>query len=116
MSDMDVVVGILVVLHLLGWAIALGALFTTMKEPKVLGGVLHGLYLALLTGVLMWVLAAIDGWDVSVAKLATKLGVTLVVIALAIWGKRNPDKVTKGVVGAIAGLIVVNVAIAVMWR
>ncbi len=33
-----------------------------------------------------------------------------------IYGTRRPEKVTRGLVGSIAGLTVVNIAIAVLWR
>lgn len=117
---MDVVVGILVVLHLLGWAIALGAVVATMGEPKILGGVLHGLYLALLTGLFFAAFSgmAADTWyhPLDYAKIGVKLAILLAVIAMAILGKRQPERVTRGYLGAIAGLIVVNVFIAVLWR
>ena len=44
---MSTLIGTLVVFHLIGWAIALGGLLSTMKEPKILPGVLHGLVVGL---------------------------------------------------------------------
>ncbi|MBN8883254.1 hypothetical protein EDD28_2027 [Salana multivorans] len=117
---MSTVVGVLVVLHLLGWAIALGGILVSMKEPKIAGGVLHGLYLALATGLLFAAFAgmASDTWyhPLDYAKIGVKLVIALVVVAMGIVGKNRPEKVTRGYLGAMAGLIVVNVAIAVLWR
>lgn len=116
---MSVVVGILVALHLIGWAIALGGVLATMKEPKILGGVVHGLYLAVATGVVFTAFAgmASDTWyhPLDYVKIGVKLVIALVVLALAIIGKNRPEKVTRGYLGAIAGLIVVNVLVAVLW-
>lgn len=68
-GGMSVVFGIVVVLHLIGWAIALGALLTTMKEPKVSSGVLHGLYLALATGLALTGIAGAQAWDLNYVKI-----------------------------------------------
>ncbi len=113
-GGMSVVFGIVVVLHLIGWAIALGAILTTMKEPKVSPGVLHGLYLALATGLALTGIAGAQAWDLNYVKIGIKLVVAIVVVALGIVGKNRPEKVTTGYLGAMAGLIVVNVALAVL--
>lgn len=116
---MSVVIGILVVLHLLGWAIALGGIVASLKEPKISGGVLHGLYLALATGLAFAAFAgmAADTWyhPLDYAKIGIKTVIALVVVVMGIFGKNRPEKVTKGYLAAMAGLIVVNVAIAVLW-
>lgn len=113
---MSIVVGILVALHLVGWAIALGGLLSTMKEPKVLSGVLHGLYLALVTGLAITGIGGAQDWDLNYIKIGVKLLIALVVVALAIVGKNRPEKVTTGYLGMTAGLIVVNVFLAVLWK
>lgn len=113
---MSIVVGILVALHLVGWAIALGGLLSTMKEPKVLSGVLHGLYLALATGLAITGIGGAQDWDLNYIKIGVKLLIAVVVVALAIVGKRRPEKVTTGYLGMTAGLIVVNVFLAVLWK
>ncbi|HLS13444.1 MAG TPA: hypothetical protein VK095_02940 [Beutenbergiaceae bacterium] len=114
---MDVVYGILVVLHLIGWALVLGGVLTRMREPALNKGVLHGVLTALLTGILLTGLAAsgVAGPDPNNTKIAVKLVVALVVTGLVIFGSRNSEKVTRGYLGAIAGLTVVNVALAVLW-
>ncbi|MBD8060253.1 hypothetical protein IC607_14900 [Cellulomonas sp. JH27-2] len=115
---MKTLLHILLVLHLLGWAIVLGGVLVSMRPPKLPKGVLHGILTALVTGVLMVGIAessdTID--DPDMAKITVKLLVALVVTALVIVGVRKPAKVTTGLLGAIAGLTALNVAIAVLWR
>jgi len=115
---MKTLLHILLVLHLLGWAIVLGGVLVSMRPPKLPKGVLHGILTALVTGVLMVGIAessdTID--DPDMAKITVKLLVALVVTALVVVGVRKPAKVTTGLLGAIAGLTALNVAIAVLWR
>lgn len=114
---MDVVYGILVVLHLLGWAIVLGGVLTRMRKPELSQGVLHGVLTALITGIILVGLASagVAGSDPNNTKIAVKLVIALVVTGLVIFGSRNTEKVTRGYLGAIAGLTAVNVAVAVLW-
>ena len=115
---MDLVYNLLIVLHLLGWAIVLGGALVNLRTPKIATGVLHGILTALVTGILMVGIASagIAGHDPNTTKVAVKLVVALVVAALVILGIRKPSRVTTGYLGAIAGLTALNVAIAVLWR
>ena len=109
----------LLVLHLVGWAIVLGGVLATMRERVLPRGALHGILTALVTGVLMVGLASSGVADVGEpdnTKIAVKLLVAVVVTALVVQGARKPAKVTSGLLGAIAGLTALNVAIAVLWR
>ncbi len=114
MTRMDIVIGILVVLHLVGWAMTLGGALATMKAPKVTPGMLHGVLTALVTGLLLVGLREMGDGDVNHVKIAVKLVIALVVTALVIVGKRR-ESVSTGYLGGIAGLVVVNVAVAVLW-
>jgi hypothetical protein len=115
---MDLVYNLLVVLHLLGWAIVLGGTLVNLRTPKIATGVLHGILTALVTGILLVGIASagLAGHDPNTTKIAVKLVVALVVTTLVILGVRKPSRVTTGYLGAIAGLTVLNVAIAVLWR
>lgn len=112
---MEIVTGILVVLHLLGWALVLGGLATRMRKPEIPAGVLHGALTALVTGLLLVGAIEMGGDDVNHLKIATKLLVAIAVVVLVWRGRRLPS-VTTGYLGLIAGLTAVNVAIAVLWR
>jgi hypothetical protein len=115
---MDLVYNLLIVLHLIGWAIVLGGTLVNLRTPKIATGVLHGILTALVTGLLLAGIASagLAGHEPDNAKLAVKLVVALVVTALVIMGVRKPSRVTTGYLGAIAGLVVVNVAVAVLWH
>jgi hypothetical protein len=116
---MHLVYELLVVLHLLGWAIVLGGSLVSLREPRIAPGVLHGMLTALVTGVVLAGLASADGWtdhEPSSTKLAVKLVIALVATVLVVRGVRKPAVVTRAYLGAIAGLVVVNVGIAVLWH
>lgn len=115
---MDTLYLILLVLHLLGWAVVLGGTVVSMRARQLPKGTLHGVLTALVTGLAMAGMASagVAGRDPDTTKLAVKLVVALVITGLVIYGQRRPDKVTTGLLGAIAGLTVVNVAVAVLWR
>jgi len=115
---MELLYNVLVVLHLVGWAIVLGGTLVNLRTPKIATGVLHGILTALVTGILLVGIgsASDEIHDPNTTKVAVKLVVALVVTGLVVYGTRRPEKVTRGLVGAIAGLTVVNVAIAVLWR
>lgn len=114
---MTVVLNLLLVLHLVGWAMVLGGVLAHMKKPVVPVGALHGILTAIVTGILMTgILAAgLAGDPPNNTKIGIKLLVALVVAALVIVGRRTPARVTTGFLGAIAGLVVLNVGIAVLW-
>lgn len=115
---MDFLYHLLLVLHLLGWAIVLGGVLVSFRSTTLPKGALHGILTALVTGILMVGLASADSslHQPDHAKIAVKLLIALVVTALVVYGVRKPAKVTTGLLGGIAGLTVVNVAIAVLWR
>lgn len=111
---MEIVKGVLVVLHLIGWALVLGGVLTRMRKPEVPVGAWHGVLTALVTGVLLVGVLEMGETDVNHVKIAVKLVVALAVGAL-IWRGRKQESVTTGYLGAIAGLTVVNIAVAVLW-
>ncbi|QZN84998.1 hypothetical protein [Cellulomonas sp. C5510] len=116
---MDTVYGLLVVLHLVGWAIVLGGCLVTLRQPAFPKGALHGALTALVTGIVMTGLRAAEVGDLEPpdnAKIAVKLVVALVVTGLVWFGTRRPDRVSRGLVGATLGLTLLNVLVAVLWR
>src|SRR5690625_126140 len=114
---MDVVYNLFLVLHLIGWAIVLGATLVAFREPKVYSGSLHGILTALVAGVVMMGLGSADvaGPDPNNAKMTVKLVIALVVAFLVWRGIRKPAAVNTGYLGAIAVLTVANIGIAVFW-
>lgn len=115
---MDIVYGLLVVLHLVGWAIVLGGCLVTLRKPAFPNGALHGALTALVTGVIMVGLRSAEVGDLEPpnnTKIAVKLVLTLVVTGLIWYGSRKPERATRGLVGATLGITLVNVIIAVLW-
>ncbi|WP_147918411.1 hypothetical protein [Ruania zhangjianzhongii] len=113
---MEIVYGIVLILHLIGWALVLGGAVYGLRESKMNKGMLHGILTALIAGIIMMGLGSsgVAGPEPDNIKMGIKLVIALVVTALVIVGGRR-EKVSKGFLGGIAGLTVVNVAIAVLW-
>ncbi len=80
---MDFLYHLLVVLHLIGWAIVLGGTLVNLRTPpKIATGVLHGILTALVTGILMVGIAEstdVLSYELNTTKIAVKLVVALVV-------------------------------------
>lgn len=114
---MELTYKILLVLHLLSWAIVIGSWLTHLRPPVVAKGVFHGALAALVTGILMVGIASSSDAvsDPNNTKITFKLVIALVVTTLAWLGQKKGDQVEPGVAHALGGLAVVNVAIAVLW-
>jgi cytochrome bd-type quinol oxidase subunit 2 len=119
---MDFVFNVIVVLHFVGLAALLGGFIVQMKsaEKGVNAAMWHGALTQLVTGVLMMgliesgVVGAGDPPEWLRWKLTVKLLITVVVAILAFLGRRRSGA-QVGLWGAIGGLTLVNVVIAVFW-
>ncbi len=113
---MELLLHIVLVLHLLSWAYVFGSVATSMRTPRVPPGAVHAALTALVTGILLALIGtlALDE-DYSHAKLGLKLVIALAINALVILADRRPERATRGVLGAVAGLTVLNVTLAVLW-
>ncbi|MFD1716635.1 hypothetical protein [Georgenia deserti] len=112
---MDILTGLILVVHMIGWAIVLGAALTNMRNPRLPAGVTHGALTALIAGILLVGLAEMGDDPVNHAKIGVKLVVALLVTVMTFYGANNEEKVTRGFLGGLAGLVVVNIAVAVLW-
>jgi hypothetical protein len=113
----NIVYGILVVLHLLGMAMVVGGWLATVRVPKVVPGMLHGALTTLVSGLIMVGLresGVVDKPDLDQAKIGVKLVVALIVTVLIILAGRRSGE-AKRLVPAAAGLAILNVLIAVLW-
>lgn len=115
---MTVVYYLLLFLHFVGWAIVLGGTVTNIRTPRLANGVLHGALTALVSGILMTGIAEMaDGLpELNYMKIGIKLVVAAVITALVIVAGRRKDGPSSGLVGAIAALTTLNIAIAALWR
>jgi len=111
---MDLLRSLLLILHLLSWAIVFGLSISGMKQRQMPKGLTHGAAGALVTGALLvGVIEMGDLSDLNHMKIGIKLVVAAAVTALAFGGARK-EKLTTGFFASLAGLVVVNVAIAVL--
>lgn len=116
---MGPVIGIFVVLHFLGMAAILGGwLAIRLGAPRGLSVLVWGARAQLVTGVVLVGLLEMAQADLNMAKIGVKLAVALGAVACAeIAGARdrkgNPAPV---LVDVAAGLAVINVLVAVLWR
>jgi hypothetical protein len=107
---------ILLYIHLIGFALLLGAAITqyVVKPIRINRPMLWGSLLVLLAGIAL--AAPIrDGDEPSPVKLGFKLLIALA-IAIMVWVPRKRAEVNRGHFLAIIGLTLVNAAIAVFWR
>lgn len=112
---MDFLYNFFVFLHMIGWAIVFGGYLATIKQPGVYKGTLHGALTALVSGIAMvGIREASDTMaDPNMVKIGLKLGIALVVVALAFVAKNKGDEAPAGLKHAIGGLTAVNIALAV---
>jgi hypothetical protein len=120
---MDFVYNLILILHFIGLASVVGGFLVQMRsaEKGVNPAMLHGALTQLVTGLLlvglpeMGVATPYDGWESwDHAKIAVKLLITIVITILAFVGRRKPLPQT-GLWGAIGGLAIANIFIAVLW-
>lgn len=117
---MEIFQGILVVLHIIGFGVVFGGTLAQLPAVKfgrarITPGILHGTTLLLVTGLLLVASIYMLGGEPNNAKIGVKLAV-LIAINVIILMNRKKESVPVGALGAIAGLSVVNVAIAVLWH
>jgi uncharacterized membrane protein len=116
---MELARNILLGLHLLG---TIGILVSLLLSKKKLSpGITHSALLSLLTGIalvgLRYPLVDSDPmkWEeIDNTKISIKLLIVLVILVLGYKNKKK-EVVRKAVVASIAGLALVNIAIAVLW-
>jgi hypothetical protein len=112
---MEIVYESLVVLHFIGLAALLGGWIVQMSAPtKVVNrAMLDGAFTQLATGLaLVGIAEAALDYEVNHPKVGIKLLILLVITVLA-WVNRKKESVPVGVWGAIGGLTIVNIIVAV---
>lgn len=120
---MSFVFNVLVVLHFLGLASLIGGFLVQIKssQREINNAMFHGALTQLVTGILLVGLSyPLNKADPSAyglpdnAKITVKLLVLLVILGLILANRKKPS-ITTGVWGAIGGLAILNVVIAVFW-
>ena len=116
---MEIVRNILLILHIIGFAGVAGSAIAQLPKVKegtaqISGGILHSSWLLLLTGLgLVGMMYARD-LEPNNMKIGVKTLVLVAIIVVALVNKKKAS-VSGGVLGALLGLSVVNVALAVAW-
>lgn len=117
---MEIVKGILVVLHIIGFAAVFGSAVSQLPAVKagaarIQNGMLHGLALMFVTGLLLVAMKYMLHEPVNNAKIGAKMAVLIVMVVVVLINRKKVG-VSAGVLGSIAGLGVANVALAVLWH
>ncbi|WP_327295790.1 MULTISPECIES: hypothetical protein [unclassified Streptomyces] len=116
---MDVLINAVVGLHIIGIAALLGGFLTQMKamrtgDARFGPGMLHGALTMLVTGVALVGLNQAEGNTINTIKIGIKLAFLVVILGL-VYVKRDDERIEKGLFGAVGGLTIANIFIALLW-
>ncbi len=114
----------LLVLHFIGLASLLGGFLTQMRamgagSAKIVPAMVHGAWTAFATGLLLVGLAEYRvamgaDFEVNHMKIGVKTVVALIIL-IFVMAYRKKDSVKAPVFGAVGGLTLTNVILAVFW-
>ncbi len=105
----------LLVLHFIGIGALLGAFLMQMKPPRrITAGFLHGALTMLVTGLGMVALMYPLDREPDNAKIGVKLAVLVTILVLVLVGRRK-EEASTALWGAIGGLTILNIILAVYW-
>jgi hypothetical protein len=117
MEPIELIIRIFVVLHLLAFATILGGVLSETKNfktgAKVNSGILHGSWLALVTGLVMVGLLYPAGEQVNNLSLSIK-GLMITGIFFIGYTYQKKEQTPKWVVPTIGLLTVINLVVAVV--
>lgn len=112
---MKTLLHVVLVLHLLSWAVALGGVVVSMRPPRMPPGAVHAVLSAIVTGALLVLIASLGlDREIDNLKIGLKLVAALAAVFLLMLGSRRAEQVTTALLGGVAGLIGLNVALAVL--
>lgn len=112
MGPMSFLFSLLVVLHLLSWAVALGTWVGAARTRTPSPGMAHGLAGAFVIGLILAALVSITG-DPNHMKLGIKGLVGLIAVVLGYIANAKQERTSPAVWFSIPLVIVLNVIIAV---
>ena len=124
MDALELTKNTLLVLHLVGHASLLGGFLTQVRAmrqgtARIVPSMMHGVWTALATGLLLVGLAEYRvamgaDFDVNHMKIGVKSLVVLIIMFL-LYRERKKNTVKAGPFGAIGGLTLGNIVLAVFW-
>ncbi|MEN9956016.1 MAG: hypothetical protein RL723_751 [Actinomycetota bacterium] len=117
MEILEIIIRITLVLHLIGFATILSGVLSQTKNFKtgapVTAGILHGSWLALITGLILTGLVYANGEEVNNLTLSLKgLGITGIFFIAYTFAKK--ETAPKWVVPVIGALTIANLCFAVI--
>lgn len=117
METLEIIIRVTLVLHLLGFATILSGVLAQTKNFKtgapVTAGILHGSWLALITGLVLTGLVYANGEEVNNLTLSIK-GLVITAIFFIAYTFAKKDSAPKWVVPTIGALTIVNLSFAVI--
>lgn len=117
---MEIVKGVLVVLHLIGFAMVFGGAVAQVPAAKlgkarVLPVMLWGAIVLLVTGLCLVGSIYALGGEPNNIKIAVKLVVLLALVG-HLFSLRKKESISAGALWAVIGMATVNAGIAVLWH
>lgn len=116
---MDLVYNFFVFLHFASWALVFGGTIASMRTQALYKAVSHGAWGALVAGVIMVgvdEMADLGHTEGLMAKIGAKLVIALAVAVTAQIAVKKGENVSNGLKGAVLGLTLVNILVAVFWN
>lgn len=123
-ATIEQIINAFVVLHFIGLASLLGGFLVQMKSlksgtAKIIPAMVHGAWTMLITGLVLvglheWLGSMMEGHELNNMKVAVKT-IVVTVIVILVMQNRKKESVKTGLFGAIGGLTVLNVVLAVFW-
>ena len=123
-ATIELILNIFVVLHFVGLASLLGGFLVQMKSlrtgtAKIIPAMVHGAWTMLITGLVLvglheWLGPMTEGHELNNMKVGVK-SIVVTLIVFLVMQNRKKDSVKTGLFGAIGGLTLLNVVLAVFW-
>ncbi|MBE1874370.1 hypothetical protein [Myceligenerans pegani] len=119
---MEFLYNVFVFVHFASWALVFGGTIASMRSKALYKAVTHGAWGAVVAGVIMVGIGemasvgAFEGDGPSMAKIGVKLVVALAVAIVAQIAVRRGENVSQGLKGAVLGLTLLNILVAVFWN
>ena len=115
---MEIVFGLLLVLHFVGLASLLGGFLTQVSQSVVTisRSMVDGAWTMLVTGIILIYGAMQEASDAGEEFPHAKFGLIIAVILILVMQGRKKESLEKGTFFAIGLLTLTNIAIAVLWQ
>ncbi|RPF22774.1 hypothetical protein EDD34_3446 [Myceligenerans xiligouense] len=119
LPGMEFLYDVFVFAHFASWALVFGGTIASLRNKALYKAVSHGAWGALVAGVIMVgidEMADLGHTEGLMAKIGVKLVIALAVAVTAQIAVRKGESVSPGLKGAVLGLTLVNILVAVFWH